>query len=151
MDLYGDFAEDKPSDLDALELSLHTSAESTSMSSSSDAEHSVEMPTSPRHRTLSSSSSDTTALSAGSTEASSIEISQSKFLALCVNTGVIYKTLAELDTSRINSDGEAFLRMKKAYLQYRGVRSRVRFLIKPVTVEFVRVSLDGSPRSLERG
>ncbi|UKZ78939.1 hypothetical protein TrVFT333_006686 [Trichoderma virens FT-333] len=51
------------------------------------------------------------------------------------------RELPELDTSRINSDGEAFSQMKKAYLQYRGMRSRLRFLIKPVTVEFVRFTL----------
>lgn len=83
-------------------------------------------------------------MSTGSTDASSIDVDviPPKFLALCVNTGGMYKTLAELDMSRINSDGEAFSQMKKAYLQYRGVRSRLHFLVKPVTVEFVRVSLE---------
>lgn len=132
---------DKASDLDGLGLSLHMPAENTSTVSSSDSEESVQTRTNPRHM-ISRSSSTRTALSTTSTDASSIDIVESKFLALCINTGSIYKTLAELDMSRINSDGEAFSQMKKAYIQYRGVRSRLRFLIKPVTVEFVRVSLE---------
>lgn len=63
-----------------------------------------------------------------------------KFLALCINTGPIYKTLVEIDASEIASDATAFLRMKKIYLQTRSRLSRLNFLVKPVTVEFVRVS-----------
>ncbi|KAM0454346.1 hypothetical protein ACHAPV_008425, partial [Trichoderma viride] len=140
VELYGDFMVDKASDLDGLGLSLHMPAENTSTVSSSDSEESVQTRTNPRHM-ISRSSSTRTALSTTSTDASSIDIVESKFLALCINTGSIYKTLAELDMSRINSDGEAFSQMKKAYIQYRGVRSRLRFLIKPVTVEFVRFTL----------
>jgi len=62
-----------------------------------------------------------------------------KLLALCVNSGGIYKTLAELDMTDVNSDAEAFLLMKKAYLLNRGLRSRLKLLLKPVTVEFVQV------------
>lgn len=142
VELYGDFMIDKASDLDGLELSLHVPAENTSTSSSSDSEQSVETGTNPRHMISRSRSSSTrTTLSTSSTNASSIDIAQSKFFALCINTGSIYKTLAELDMSRLNSDGEAFSQMKKAYIQYRGLRSRLRFLIKPVTVEFVRFTL----------
>ncbi|KAL7946974.1 hypothetical protein V8C42DRAFT_298971 [Trichoderma barbatum] len=139
--LYGDFVNDKTSNLDALELSLQAPAEGTSTSNSSDSEQSVRTQANPRHMSSRSSSSSRTALSTGSTDASSIDIIQPRYLALCIDTGGIYKTLAELDTSPINSDGEAFLQMKKAYLQYRGVRSRLHFLIKPVTVEFVRFTL----------
>lgn len=141
MDLYGDFVETKTSDLDDLKSSLDTSADETSTNSSSDSEQSQ---TSPHHMTSRSSSSSRTSLSTGRTDASTVDVDviPSKFLALCVNTGGMYKTLAELDMSRINSDGEAFSQMKKAYLQYRGVRSRLHFLVKPVTVEFVRVSFD---------
>ncbi|EHK19706.1 uncharacterized protein TRIVIDRAFT_14315, partial [Trichoderma virens Gv29-8] len=142
VELYGDFVEDKTSDLDNLQSSLNTPVEDASPNSSSDSEQSVVTQTNPRrHLSSRSSSSSKTAVSTGSTDASSIDIIQPKFLALCINTGGMYKTLAELDTSRINSDGEAFSQMKKAYLQYRGMRSRLRFLIKPVTVEFVRFTL----------
>lgn len=146
MDLYGDFVETKTSDLDDLKSSLDTSADERSTNSSSDSEQSQ---TNPHHmisRSSSSSrtSSNRTSLSTGITDASSVDAIPPKFLALCVNTGGMYKTLAELDMSRINSDSEAFSQMKKAYLQYRGVRSRLHFLIKPVTVEFVRVSLEVS-------
>ncbi|KAF3063117.1 hypothetical protein CFAM422_010241 [Trichoderma lentiforme] len=149
VDLYGDF-ETKTSDLDDLKSSLDTSADERSTNSSSDSEQSQ---TNPHHMTSRSSSSSRTtssranstraSLSTGSTDASSVDVDviPSKFLALCVNTGGMYKTLAELDMSRINSDGEAFSQMKKAYLQYRGVRSRLHFLVKPVTVEFVRFTL----------
>lgn len=138
MDLYGDFVETKTSDLDDLKSSLDTSVDETSTNSSSDSEQSQ---TNPHHMTSRSSSSSRTTLSTGSTDASSVDAIPPKFLALCVNTGGMYKTLAELDMSRINSDGEAFSQMKKSYLQYRGVRSRLHFLVKPVTIEFVRVSL----------
>ncbi|KAL6786567.1 hypothetical protein J3E68DRAFT_420029 [Trichoderma sp. SZMC 28012] len=138
VDLYGDFVETKTSDLDDLKSSLDTSVDETSTNSSSDSEQSQ---TNPHHMTSRSSSSSRTTLSTGSTEASSVDAIPPKFLALCVNTGGMYKTLAELDMSRINSDGEAFSQMKKAYLQYRGVRSRLHFLVKPVTVEFVRFTL----------
>ncbi|KAL6693019.1 hypothetical protein J3F84DRAFT_82591 [Trichoderma pleuroticola] len=151
VDLYGDFVETETSDLDDLKLLLDTPVDgSTSINSSSDSEQS-ETQTNPHHmisRSSSSSRTDSskanshrTSLSAGSTAASSVGIIPPKFLALCVNTGGMYKTLAELDMSRINSDGEAFSQMKMAYLQYRGVRSRLHFLVKPVTVEFVRFTL----------
>ncbi|KAL7953700.1 hypothetical protein V8C34DRAFT_296259 [Trichoderma compactum] len=145
VDLYGDFVETKTSDLDDLKSSLGTSVDERSAHSSSDSEQSQ---TNPHHMISRSSSSSRTdsskiSLSTGSTDASSIDVDVilPKFLALCVNTGGMYKTLAELDMSRINSDGEAFSQMKKAYLQYRGVRSRLHFLVKPVTVEFVRFTL----------
>ncbi|KAL4956632.1 hypothetical protein BDW69DRAFT_181409 [Aspergillus filifer] len=56
-----------------------------------------------------------------------------KSLALCVNTGGIYKTLAEIDT--------IFQEMKKSYPQTRSVLSRLTFLVKSVTIEFVQFTL----------
>ncbi|KAM6511763.1 hypothetical protein FALCPG4_016758 [Fusarium falciforme] len=64
-----------------------------------------------------------------------------KFIALCVNTGGIYKTLSEVDLTGIKSDMAGFLKMKEAYLGTRGLRSRLRFLIKPVNLEFVQFTL----------
>ncbi|KAK1751287.1 hypothetical protein QBC47DRAFT_434159 [Echria macrotheca] len=64
-----------------------------------------------------------------------------KFLALCINAGGRYKKLAELDVSAIHSDAEAFLHMKKAYHQYRGLRSRLTLLLRPVSIEFVQFTL----------
>ena len=64
----------------------------------------------------------------------------SKFLALCVNTGGIYKTLVEIDTADTESDAVVFQKMKQAYKNTRGLRYRFRFIIKPVAVEFVQVS-----------
>lgn len=64
----------------------------------------------------------------------------SKFLALCVNTGGIYKTLVEINTADTESDAAVFLKMKQAYKNTRGLRYRFRLIIKPVAVEFVQVS-----------
>ncbi|QBZ61174.1 hypothetical protein PoMZ_08120 [Pyricularia oryzae] len=63
-----------------------------------------------------------------------------KYLALCVNTGGIYKTLAEINTTRMASDAEVFQNMKAAYVQTRGRLSRFWFLVKPVTVEYIQAS-----------
>lgn len=64
-----------------------------------------------------------------------------KYLALCVNTGGIYKTLAEINTTKMASDAEVFQSMKAAYVQTRGRLSRFWFLVKPVTVEFIQFTL----------
>jgi hypothetical protein len=64
---------------------------------------------------------------------------RAKFLALCVDSGGTYKTLCETDVSQTVSDAEAFLHMKRAYLQSRTLRSRLNILLKQVAVEFVRV------------
>jgi hypothetical protein len=68
------------------------------------------------------------------------ENERARYLALCVNTGAIYKILAEIETSSLNSDANAFSKLKDAYLKARGLRSRLGFLIKPRTIEFVQVS-----------
>lgn len=67
-------------------------------------------------------------------------VSRPRFLAICVNTGGIYKTLVEIDISSVTSDAAAFLMMKNEYLKERGILSRFKFLIKPTTIEFVHVS-----------
>ncbi|KAI8650147.1 hypothetical protein NCS56_01466600 [Fusarium sp. Ph1] len=69
------------------------------------------------------------------------EEARSKFLALCVNTEGIYKTLTEVDLTGIKSDMAGLLKMKEAYVGTRGLRSRLRFLTKPVTLEFVQFTL----------
>ena len=138
MDLYGDFSQEEPSDLDALEASLRSPPENTSPANdSTDAEIVEETPTSSPQSNFSWNTGITA--SPTFTDASSVDL-HAKYLALCVNTGGMYKKLAEIDTSRIKSDSEVFSQMKKAYLEHRGLRSRLSFLIKPVTVEFVRVS-----------
>ncbi|KAF3770699.1 hypothetical protein M406DRAFT_320478 [Cryphonectria parasitica EP155] len=60
---------------------------------------------------------------------------------MCVNTGDIYKTLAEIETSQIMSDSQAFLKMREKYLEVRGFRSRFHALVKPVTLRFVKFQL----------
>jgi hypothetical protein len=70
-----------------------------------------------------------------------------RYLALCVNIGGIYKTLAEINTTSITSDARLFLGLKEEYLKKRGLRSRFRFLVKPTTVEFVQVSVRHSRTS----
>ncbi|KAH0499692.1 hypothetical protein TgHK011_006867 [Trichoderma gracile] len=140
VDLYGDFSQEEPSDLDALEASLQSPAQSSSPASdSSDAEGIVETPPLSQQTNSSIWNTGTTA-SSTVTDASSVDL-YSKFLAICVNTGGMYKKLAELDTSRVKSDSEAFSLMKQAYLEHRGLRSRLSLLLKPVTVEFVRFTL----------
>ncbi|KAI3316669.1 hypothetical protein HD806DRAFT_527666 [Xylariaceae sp. AK1471] len=76
-----------------------------------------------------------------SSVSSQVSIRQPRFLALCVNTGGIYKTLAEIDTSGAMSDAAVFFIMKNEYLKTRGLRSRFKFLIKPATIEFVQFTL----------
>ncbi|KAJ5889899.1 hypothetical protein N7504_010709 [Penicillium tannophilum] len=66
---------------------------------------------------------------------------QARFLALCVNTGTIYKTLAEIETSNVKSDAAAFSMLKDEYLKIRGMRSRFRFLVEPIDIEFIQFTL----------
>ncbi|KAK3936595.1 hypothetical protein QBC46DRAFT_418612 [Diplogelasinospora grovesii] len=67
--------------------------------------------------------------------------SRPKFLALCVNTGGIYKTLAEIEASDTDTDLTAFRKMKEGYLKTRGVRARFSYLVRPIGVEFVHFNL----------
>lgn len=62
------------------------------------------------------------------------------FLELCVNTGPHLKSLAEIETTYISSDGELFETLRKHYLRLRRFRSQF-WLLKPASVSFVRVSL----------
>jgi hypothetical protein len=62
------------------------------------------------------------------------------FLELCVNTGPYIKSLAEIDTASISTDGTLFKALRKQYLRLRGFRSRF-WLLKPAAISFVRVSL----------
>ncbi|KAK0648533.1 hypothetical protein B0T16DRAFT_116542 [Cercophora newfieldiana] len=64
-----------------------------------------------------------------------------KFLALCVNTGGRYTRIAEINLSEVTSDAQAFQLMKNAYCYYRGLRSRLTVLLKPVSIEFVQFTL----------
>ena len=65
-----------------------------------------------------------------------------KYLALCVNTGSIYKTLVEFEVSSKFSDADVFRLMKEAYVNLRGIRALHSLLIKPVDVHFVHVSFN---------
>lgn len=62
------------------------------------------------------------------------------FLELCVNTGPHLKSLAEIDTVNISTDGALFQAIRNQYLSLRGFRSRF-WLLKPAAISFVRVSL----------
>ncbi|KAI0902985.1 hypothetical protein F4823DRAFT_629775 [Ustulina deusta] len=72
---------------------------------------------------------------------SRVGMDRPRFIALCVNTGGIYKTLAEIDTSSMTSDAAAFSIMKDEYFKTRGLRSRFKLLIKATTIEFVQFTL----------
>jgi hypothetical protein len=61
------------------------------------------------------------------------------FLELCVNTGPHLKSLAEIDTANISTDGTLFQNLRKQCLRLRGLRSRF-WLLKPAAISFVRVS-----------
>jgi hypothetical protein len=62
------------------------------------------------------------------------------FLALCVNTRGIYKVCSEISVPKMASDAQVFLDMKTRYLATRGYRSRLNFLMKPTTIEFIKVN-----------
>ncbi|KAH7374144.1 hypothetical protein BKA64DRAFT_586821 [Cadophora sp. MPI-SDFR-AT-0126] len=67
------------------------------------------------------------------------------FLELCVNTGPHLKSLAEIDTKNISTDGMLFQNIKNQYLRLRGFRSRF-WLLKPASISFVRFSLENRHR-----
>jgi len=87
-----------------------------------------------------SSTSEVSTSSSTTLSQSQNESSKSKFLALCVNTGGIYKTLSEIDITGTKSDRDGFQKLKQKYLGTGGFRSKFSFLIRPVTLEFVQVS-----------
>jgi hypothetical protein len=59
------------------------------------------------------------------------------YLALCINTGGMYKKLAEIDVSSTTSDAALFLEMKTRYERTRGWWSRFNWLVRPMTIEFI--------------
>ena len=61
------------------------------------------------------------------------------FLELCVNSGDGLKSLDEICTTEIKSDGDLFQRVRTRYSELRGHRSRF-FLLKPRYVHYVKVS-----------
>ncbi|RKL36594.1 hypothetical protein BFJ72_g8143 [Fusarium proliferatum] len=67
--------------------------------------------------------------------------SKSKYLALCVQTGPIYTTLEEVDTSSFKSDAALLEEMKSVYTRIRGVRSKHNSLFIPIGLEFVKFTL----------
>lgn len=75
-----------------------------------------------------------------STASTAVTLSNSKFFELCVNSGKFLKTLGEIDVSSIDTDGKFFSIVKAHYLRLRSFRSRF-WLLKPVNVSYVRVSL----------
>lgn len=152
MDLYADFACRVDEDLDALAFSLQNPGQQRTS-------HTFDVPSSTEDTTSPNASYanpqrriDETGNVLGNPDKPSSEtitsthtpsqssIARPKFLALCINTGGIYKTLAEIDISGTISDAAAFLMMKDEYLNTRGLLSRFKFLIKPTTIEFVQVS-----------
>ncbi|KAL4879314.1 hypothetical protein BJY04DRAFT_220170 [Aspergillus karnatakaensis] len=114
---------------------------------------SVEMNSSQEQNTKLSGSLDTKS-SQDSSQSSSIPLNglntdstaqpalvQPKYLGLIVNTGGIYKTLVEIDTSVIKNDAQMFLAMKETYLKLRD-GSWLRNLLRiPVTVEHIHFTL----------
>ena len=67
-----------------------------------------------------------------------------RYLALCVNTGSMYKTLVEFDVSEKTSDADVFYMLKDAYVNLRGLRTLYGFLMKPVDVHFVHVGFQSN-------
>lgn len=74
-----------------------------------------------------------------STKDCSFQVQTPGFLELCVNTGEFHVTLGEIELSNIMCDESLFSAIKLTYLQRRGFRTKF-FLLKPVAVNFVRVS-----------
>jgi len=83
---------------------------------------------------VSNSTGATIAVSGSSSSAST------RYLAICITTSGIYKTLIELDVTNIKSDATLFQAMKTSYHKARGYKSRLTSLFKPVSVEFIHVS-----------
>lgn len=69
------------------------------------------------------------------------EILVPPYVALCINTGGIPKTLTEVDVSDAVSDAEVFERLRTSYNNTRGYRKRFSFLIHPTALQFVKVSI----------
>ncbi|CAF3617579.1 unnamed protein product [Fusarium graminearum] len=67
--------------------------------------------------------------------------SKSKYLAICVQTGPIYTTLEEVDTSSFTTDATLLKQMKSVYTRIRGMRTKYNSFFIPVGLEFVKFSL----------
>ncbi|KAF9765118.1 hypothetical protein IL306_002651 [Fusarium sp. DS 682] len=65
----------------------------------------------------------------------------SKYLAICIQTGPIHTILEEFDTSDFKSDATLLEAMKSVYIKIRGVRSKQNSLFTPVGMEFVKFTL----------
>jgi hypothetical protein len=66
-------------------------------------------------------------------------VATQSFLAFCINTRGIYKVCSEIPISKLASDAQLFLEMKKRYISTRGYWSRFNFLVKHTTIEFIQV------------
>ena len=65
---------------------------------------------------------------------------QKRFLELCVNTGEFQRHLGEINITDVETDSQLFDRVREKYLELRSFRAKY-FLLKPVDVHFVQVSL----------
>ncbi|KAK6723975.1 hypothetical protein SNK04_002820 [Fusarium graminearum] len=74
--------------------------------------------------------------------------SKSKYLAICVQTGPIYTTLEEVDTSSFTTDATLLKQMKSVYTRIRGMRTKYNSFFIPVGLEFVKVrqSFNNTPK-----
>lgn len=151
VDLYADFSNNDAENLDKLASSLQNPGQESTNNASNTPRDSSNTPIDekPEHSLPTGAkaiqiSFDTSTTYDEHAVASSSGHFQSgdrraRFLALCVNTGAIYKTLAEIETSSLRSDAVAFSMLKNEYLRTRGLYSRFSFLVKPITIEFIQV------------
>ncbi|KAJ5814050.1 uncharacterized protein N7503_000800 [Penicillium pulvis] len=151
-DLYADFQGGDTEDLDKLAFSLQNPGQESTEDTSNIPRSSADTPISNDHQGLPPTSSKGGEISSdSSTTKKTLDVAcssktlqpsdgQARFLALCVNTGTIYKTLAEIETSNVKSDAAAFSMLKDEYLKIRGMRSRFRFLVEPIDIEFVQTT-----------
>jgi len=63
------------------------------------------------------------------------------YLALCVNASQDDKLFSEIVVTDNSSDSSIFLAMKTQYQAKRGKWARFTYLVKPITVEFIQVSI----------
>jgi hypothetical protein len=150
--MYGDFDNSEPEAINELLAALQNTAEGSTFCSVP-----ISSTSSSQQSTIAGQSSTTQNRSTGSAllvtndestplpppssvSVSTMGVSDLKYLALCINTGEFKKSLAEIEVSKIASDGQLFELMKAKYREVRGFRARFSFLIKPVTIRFVHVS-----------
>lgn len=68
------------------------------------------------------------------------------FLEVCVNSGKMCQTLAELDLTNNTSDRVMFHLINNAYTKIRGPLAKRNFLMKPKQVDFVQFGLEKDSR-----